>query len=50
MSKKVDVFSCGEKFGQSPIEKITKRLFEAQLIILFYLKHYLLFAKPRLIL
>jgi hypothetical protein len=31
MSKEVNGFSFAEKVGQSPIEKITKRLFEAQL-------------------
>jgi hypothetical protein len=31
MNKEVNGFSFAEKVGQSPIEKITKRLFEAQL-------------------
>ncbi len=31
MNKEVNGFSFAETVGQSPIEKITKRLFEAQL-------------------
>ncbi len=39
MNKEVNGFSFAEKVGQSPIEKITKRLFEAQLfsaLLLFF--------------
>jgi hypothetical protein len=36
MNKEVNGFSFAEKFGQSPIEKITKRLFEVQLFNLVY--------------
>jgi hypothetical protein len=36
--KEVNGFSFAEKVGQSPIEKITKRLFEAQLFRLVYSK------------